>query len=61
MNMTSESETYDLLMSRPQQPNGEYSDDSESFAKEERKRNSSSRRKGKGLLAARLFCLRFLY
>lgn len=45
MNMTSESETYDLVMSRSQPPAGEYSDDSESFTKEERKRNSSSRRK----------------
>ena len=45
--MTSESETYDLLMSRPQQGHAEFSDDSESFTKEERKRNSSNRRKGK--------------
>jgi len=50
MNMTSESETYDMLMSRaPQNPHGaEYpSDDSESFTKEERKRSSAGRRKGK--------------
>lgn len=45
MNMTSESETYDLVMSRSQPPPGEYSDDSESFTKEEKKRNSSSRRR----------------
>ena len=45
--MTSESETYDLVMSRSQPPAAEYSDDSESFTKEERKKNSSGRRKGK--------------
>lgn len=46
MNVTSESETYDLMLSRLQQGHVDLSDDSESFTKDERKRNSSNRRKG---------------